>query len=310
MSIAKPQSLNLIDTISTGYRVLNRRLWVLLIPIALDLYLWWGARLSLAPFLDNLRAVLGRAAMLFTTDAREQAQWVASIQHADMRSMLAWLNFVPVLLPELLTQTEASTAVWYVRGLLGVVVAVLVVNLLALLCSSLFLNLIAGALRNDQFRLKALGWAVLVAAGAIAGYVLVLLGISTLLGLPFLVLSVVLVATLPALAPLIGLGWYVVLFWVYIYTGFAVEAIMLSRVGPLQAIYNSVNLVRRNLMSTLGLLLISFIVVAGLNVIWRSMATSTWGLTLAIVASAYVSSGLVAARLVFYRERMARWQEA
>ncbi len=310
MSIAKPQSLNLIDTISTGYRVLNRRLWVLLIPIVLDLYLWWGARLSLAPFLDNLRAVLGRAAMLFTTDAREQAQWVASIQHADMRSMLAWLNFVPVLLPELLTQTEASTAVWYVRGLLGVVVAVLVVNLLALLCSSLFLSLLAGALRNDQFRLKALVWAVLVAAGAIAGYVLVLLGISTLLGLPFLVLSVVLVATLPALAPLIGLGWYVVLFWVYIYTGFAVEAIMLSRVGPLQAIYNSVNLVRRNLMSTLGLLLISFIVVAGLNVIWRSMATSTWGLTLAIVASAYVSSGLVAARLVFYRERMARWQEA
>lgn len=306
LTVAKPQSLSLIDTVSAGYQALNRRLWVLLVPVALDLYLWLGARLSFAPLLDDWRTLLGRSAALLTSDRRQQEQLVLALLNADMRSALALLNFVPLALPALGQAGDGPALV--VSGLGGAAAAALLVNLLALLVSSLFLTLLAGGARNETFQLQASLRRVPHVARDIGRYLLALLGIGMLLGAPLLALSAVLATLLPGSALLLALLWYVALFWVYVYTGFAVEAILMSGVGPLRAISNSVNIVRRNLLATLGLLLLSFVVVSGLGVVWRTLATSVPGVLLAIGASAYVSSGLAAARLVFYSERLARWR--
>jgi hypothetical protein len=77
----------------------------------------------------------------------------------------------------------------------------------------------------------------------------------------------------------------------------------MSRAGPLRAIYHSVHVVRRDLAGTLGLLVLSFVIASGLGVIWQRIAATPPGLALAILGSAYVGSGLSAARLVFFRER-------
>jgi len=43
-------------------------------------------------------------------------------------------------------------------------------------------------------------------------------------------------------------------------------------------------------------------------VIWYRLVGSTVGLIVAMVGSAYIGSGLLAARMVFFRERLRRWQ--
>lgn len=307
MTVAKPQSLSLIDTFSAGYRVINRRLWVILIPVILNLYLWLGIRLSFAPFLSNLRDAMQRAVALLASNPREQEQLVLAIQNADMRSRLALFNFVPILHPEVLLANHIAQSSLYVYDLSGVLLAVLIINLLALALSSLFLTLLAGAARREAPHLRTVLWRCITVARDICGYWLILLGVGLLLGLPFLALSIILVMALPNAVVMIGLAWYIVLFWVYVYTGFAVEAILMSRVGPLRAIYNSVNIVRRNLLPTMTLLLLSFVIVAGLNIVWLNLARTNWGLLLASVASAYIGSGLAATRLIFYNERLALW---
>lgn len=308
MTIAKPQTPTLIDTISAGYAALNRRLWVLIIPVALDLYLWLGARLSLGPFLDNLRGSLVAFAGLLSPEPQYREQVVHNIQHADMRALLALLNFVPVLPSRvLLNDRLAGTTVVAVSAVSEVVVLVLVINLFALVISSVFLTGLANGVRNERRALANWVRRVPQVAWHICGYLLVVLGVGFMLGLPFLVLSAIVVGALPAAALPVLFAWLVVWFWVYIYTGFAVEAIVVGDAGPLRAIYNSVNIVRRNLLSTLGLILISLVIVAGLEVVWQILAGTLWGVLLAIVSSAYVGSGLAAARLVFYRERLFRW---
>jgi hypothetical protein len=80
--------------------------------------------------------------------------------------------------------------------------------------------------------------------------------------------------------------------------------------GPLRAIYTSFNVVRRNFWGTLGFLVISLVISLGSGVIWHRLVGTTIGLVVAIVGSAYIGSGLLAARMAFFRERLRRWQSA
>lgn len=48
--------LGLIDTLSSGFRVVQRRPWLILLPLLLDLWLWLGPRWSIQPLVDSLLA--------------------------------------------------------------------------------------------------------------------------------------------------------------------------------------------------------------------------------------------------------------
>jgi len=66
----------------------------------------------------------------------------------------------------------------------------------------------------------------------------------------------------------------IALFWVWVYTSFGIEAMLISDVGPLRAIYNSVHIVRHNPLSVPVLLLLSMVIESGLAVVWRARATN------------------------------------
>ncbi len=301
MSIAKPRNASLVDTISAGYRALHRRPGAIAIPAAVSAYLWLGPPLGLGPLADGLRDRLGALGGMLGSE--RDALLIESVLLSDVRLALAWLNFMPVLGPP---RGGASGAV----GLAGpwqLAAAALLINLLALLLSSYFLTLLGEAVSGERRPPLWSARRALAVAGDIVRYLLALAAVGLVLALPFLAISAIVIATLPGATLAILLGWYIALFWAYVYTGFAPEAILISRSGPLRAIYHSVALVRRDLTGTLGLLLLSFVIASGLGVIWQRLATSPPGLALAILGSAYIGSGLSAARLEFYRERMARW---
>ena len=97
MTIAKPQTHTLIDIISAGYVALNRRLWVLLIPIAFNLYMAYGAQVSLAPLLHELRANLSELPAEEQSSSDLLLRMVDLLERADMRQPLLMVNYVPLL---------------------------------------------------------------------------------------------------------------------------------------------------------------------------------------------------------------------
>jgi len=213
---------------------------------------------------------------------------------------------VPVLAPASAALSKRAAIV--VGGPLELLGAFALINALALLWSSLFLAVLGGAVCGEPFAALPALRRALGAARTISLALLAVLGVGLLLGLPFVVISAIIVATIPAAAVPVALSWYIACFWVYVYVGFAPEAILISRSGPLRAVYHSVNIVRRNLTGTVGLLVLSFLIASGLGVIWRQLASSPPGVAAAILGSAYVGSGLSAARLEFYRARAAHWR--
>lgn len=310
MSIAKPRNASLIDTIGAGYRALHRRLWVISIPAALSAYLWLGTPVAIAPITGELRTRLHDLGSLIGGSAGEYERITQGILATDMRLAMAWLNFVPVMSSSPTSGGAAPEGAISLQSPLELSVAVVLINVLALLLSSYFLTALAEAVSGEARGPLANLNRSLQVAGAIIGYLLALATVGFVLALPFLAISAIVIVALPGTALFILLAWYVALFWAYIYTGFAPEAIVISKAGPLRAIYNSVHIVRRDLTGTLGLLLLSFVILSGLGVIWRQIAATPPGLALAILSSAYVGSGLSAARLEYYREHLAHWAMA
>ncbi len=305
LTIAQGQPRSIIETISASYALLTRRLWVLLIPVVLDLCLWLGPQLSLARFLSMFRNVLSAFALVSSFEVQQREQFVVQLQNTDMRSVLTWLNFVPVLVPDLLGAGSATTVnVLHVSNPLTVLFTIIVLNLVALVISSIFLNLLAAGVCNAPFTwrgyIRDVGRAIL----GIGGYALCILGVGALFTLPLLFVMMGLAQVAPALVPLTVAAGFILWFWLYFYTGFAVEAVLLKRIDPLHAIVYSISVVRRYFLSTLGFVVVGVVIMAGMGVVWRSIADSWPGLLLALLGNAYLGSGLLVARLLFFRDRL------
>ena len=75
--------LGVIDTLTAGYETINRRLWLLLFPIALDLLFWLGPKLSVVRLAGYLPPELLRS--------------IGSEETAAVTEALARLNLVFLL---------------------------------------------------------------------------------------------------------------------------------------------------------------------------------------------------------------------
>jgi hypothetical protein len=332
LTIKKPQTTSLIDTFSEGYAAVNRRPWLVLLPLLLNVYIWFGTQLSFAPLLTDMAALVRLSAGPAEQGAMA-AQWAEQMRvfgALDMRQTIARLSFIPTLTMYTISSTDAdgtSTGLPLVRevppplaperdtikvyDLGGALLAFLLLNILALPLSAIFLTQLAAAVRGDRAGLPASAQRAWRAMVALLGKVGVLLGVGLTLGLPFIfLLGMLMFFSQPLGLFMVGVV-VIVLFWISIYLGFANEAIVVSGIGPLRALHASFNIVRRNFWGTLGFLVLSGLISIGSGVIWLNLVQgSIVGLIIAIAGSAYLGSGLLAARMAFYRERLRRWQSA
>ena len=104
------------------------------------------------------------------------------------------------------------------------------------------------------------------------------------------------------------LGW-ILMFWLLLYLYFFPEAITMSEAKPLEALMSSFAVVRANFLSAAGLIILVNVIGLGLGLIWQQLMGSTVGTVVAILLNAYIGTSLTLACFIFYRDRLARWQE-
>lgn len=305
MTVNMPQNASLIDTIGDGYRAINRRPLLLLLPLALNLAFWFSAPVTLTPLLQEMQTALATdAAATQAADQQQIGQMFDAIGQTSILPQLSLLSTIPLLTPRPVA-AAASVGIGSF-GLLAVVFVL--INVLILALSAPFLTWLAEAVRGDRATFPVWMRRVAKALGGLAGYLGLLAAGGLVLAIPFLVLASVFLVLAPPLGALLVVVLSIAWFWVGVYVGFAPEAIAISGIGPVRAVQASFQIVRRNFWGTIGLLGLSVIVSSGTGIIWRGMSGSTVGLIIAIIGSTYIGSGLLAARMAFYRERLRRWQ--
>jgi hypothetical protein len=317
------QPTGVIETLSAGYTAVNRQLWVLLLPILLDVFLWLGPHVSYSPLVGpavtqasewTRQVALGpgprrqaRAAdPEFATGVEESRQFL--IARADEINGLSALAWGPIALPSLgvLTGPSSTEDLAFVTGW-GDGIALLVACIgVSLLLGGWFYGGLAAASTGARGGPVAAGRIVPRAVLDVLGLVGVLLLIALLLGLPVLLLIsfTAFISQTVALLGSVLVG--AALLWASVHLFFAIDAIFVSGAGPVAAIQRSVGLVRRNLWSSVALIVLTWLILAGMSRVWDILASNLqppYGVALGILGNAYIASGLIAAGMVFYTQR-------
>lgn len=313
--------MGLIDTLSAGFDRTAKRLWLILIPVLLDLGVWLGPRLSLNRLSQKAIALLPDVSELGTQYVQAVELSRAWLQEAgETVNLLTLLSMRVLGLPGLTGSLvppappftlAPSVELSSTTAAAGLVAAFL---LLGLLIGCAALSLIAADARDGQvspryslhvawrswLRLSALlaiavalVFGLLIGIGVITG----LIGMVSL-GLASFVLNVV--------------AWTVLTLSVYgaVLFFFASRAMLLDDRGVIRSLWSAFNVLHRNLISAVGFLLIVNVLHTGLLYIWRLLAASSIGMAAGIVGNAYVNTGLVMASFIFYRDRFTAWQQS
>lgn len=310
--------LGVIDSLSAGYRLLGRRIEIVLIPILLDLLLWLAPQFSVGPLFAQLAAFYSSAAAtpelssdlgLMADQVAEQLQLLG--EQINLLTLLvnSTLLHVPGLLATLGpvgAPLVAQVASWWQAivlfcgfGSIGLLIGVIYLNLLAVHLPIGGATKAAGLGEFVQTVLRhwftmMLFVVVVVVLGLSAGVPL-----SIGIGLLSLISPAVTVLSIPVM------GGLMLLFFFYLY--FVTAALIVDNLPIHRAIYQSFRLVRDNFWATLGFVILTNLISLGITLLLGRLVTvQPIGLLVAILINAYVGTGLAMALLVFYRTRILR----
>lgn len=287
-----------IDTLTAGYETINRRPWILLIPICLDLLFWLGPKLSIV-----------RAAGIVPYSALH-LDGVPGLADLLSRFNLSFLLalYVPTVLGRISILPAAADAVGLAsRPVYHVTPAHLTVLgalllLLGLLVAAFYLGAIGQLVRRDGGgTLLALGlrsWWRIVVLHAVAALALVVVlapwGLVELLGQ----------AGNGEVVSFVRLLWQIGIIWLSFSFFFALDALVITNLSPVRAALSSVSVIRSSFWPAVLLIALVLVIGTGMPIVWRALSTQPLGLLASIAGNAYIGSGLVAAGMLFYRDRL------
>lgn len=305
--------MGLIDTFTAGFQTINKRLWILLIPILLDVFLWAGPRLSAEVLFDatvdqsvilleqslaanpQLAAQLGDQAALDEALEVVRADWPTALginnlavfvtgpvipgltgPAARMIQSPVPLAVAAMPVPSFIKMSGLST------GPVVVVDSPLVVGgswfLLALLSIPLagtWLALVARAVvPGPDGRPIPSTLDVLRGMVGVAIWYGVAGAFLGLVILPGFVLASLLSAVVPAIGLLIVALVLAVPLWFRIYAWFWDAAFLTTRRNPWQALLLAIAVLRLNLWRALALIVISTFILFGITAALERLAES------------------------------------
>ena len=294
------QTPGVIETVGNAFVLLNKRPYMLIPPVVLDLFLWLGVRLSLQPLTDTIIRWIGKSPSIDS----------ATIDHIrNAGTSFNLFDLLAISMPTFVTRVGADAIAgasnrtigsmeWWLLLPLGFLLFVVGIAI-----GVFYLTLLGFMVRDERVAVGSLAATSTKNILRTYAYFLLLLGVALLILFPLLMLSAVLLVFGISILPLLTLFLAFAAIWAYVLLYFAQDAIVVSKAGPARAIYLSYNVVRANFWPCVGLIVVSMIIQIGTPLALVAFTRSPWGVPLAFIAHAYILTGLAVAAMLFYRDR-------
>ncbi len=292
--------MKIIDTLSEGFGAANRRLWIIAIPILFDLFLWLGPKATIGPDL----------AQLVQTDLPSQyssygALFQQTVAGFNVFSMAA--IYVPSLVVRVdttpLLNFTAKLAVNSPFAFLGLALATVLVGLWL---GCLYLGFVAQVVRDGTTNVRVMASAVWRYWSRLVAFLVLVIAALAVGAIPVGIVFAILSSISAAAGDFMAFLVQIALIWALVYLFFAVEALLLSDVGPVQAIRLSFAVIAGNFWAAVTLIGLTFLITFGLPLAWQVIAPYPAGMFAGIVGNAYIGTGVAAAGFLFYKERLER----
>lgn len=292
-----------LATLAAGFDLTAKHLWLILLPIFLDIFLWIGPRLSLGSVIERMIAMWPQDPAL----AGMEEQLLALAPQTNLFTSLS----VPFLgTPALMSgvapaETPLTPPVFELYSVGWWPVLFVGFSLLGLGLTAVYLTSIAAAVREEA------GWSslpigrraltvwrrLLLAAFAFLAAMLILMIPIFLVAMLAALLSPLLSSLILLLGPFIGV-------WVLLTCFFAPQGLTLYGRSVREAIGISLYLLRYHARTGLGLILAVLLGKGLLQQVLRWTDDGSWLTLGTITGHAFVSTALIAATFLFYRDRV------
>jgi len=310
-----PPPISVIESLTSGFETVVNRLYLILIPLALDILIWVGPRISYQQALG----ALGTPEFATRLGATFQQMLFPMSPEQYFHPMLS-AQYLPVLgIPSVLNSRDASQLpfafappVFNVSSYSGMLLLFIGSFQVGLIVLILYFGLIAQAVNdgpNDLGRLVRRSSWIILQLLAVEGVLALPVFLCVMLSAPEMFMAQVTAAN----ETLLGLITRIVLgsLWLTIIAlfSFTIHSMLLNNRNVLGSMWDSMRVVQWNMPATLGMLILAGVIFLGMQAVWRMADTSSWITLAAIGGNAFISTGLATATFVFFKDRYRYWSE-
>jgi hypothetical protein len=294
-----------------GVEAVNSFPILVLIPILLDCFLWFGPRFSMAPWFLAHKEYLQNNNLTSTTAAGvvEMNQFFQQFNLAS--SLSAWGLFPPSLMASTgpIINPIGNPVIIPLTSTVHVLEVLFAFFLLSLPLGAVYWAMVGLAVAPESRTWRGFlgSWGRLLAFLLFSAIVLTVAVLF--IGLPVFFVASLLTLISAAISPLI-LGVYLIaswaILWILLFLAFSPHDAVLFPSKPLQALLRSIECVRVQYPSAMIPLMLWGGLLWMTHFVWALPPTNDWLGLVGIAGSAYTSSMIVASSLLYYKDRR-RW---
>lgn len=318
-----------LDTIADAFSFIIERPRLMIVPLLVDIVIWLVLNVSVAPLADNIARFIetsGAADSDIAADGLRQLG--GSIQASDSLSAFLPSVFSGIPLDTgvniLVTLLSPNMGFGIDRALIydaweqglfgdwtpGSAGLIALIGFVCLIGGTLLLALyrvpLARAIRGDTNGglLPEIGKAWIHFIGYLA--LMAFAGILALI--PLFVASLVFLILGFNLIFVITMILFVFGGMASVYTLFMVDAMLLHRIGPIQAFSMSTQISRSYFGQVVRFAITSLLILLGALQLWSRMVESVPGLAIALIVNAFLGTAMTFASMLFYSDRFRQMQ--
>jgi hypothetical protein len=315
MNVQKLETLppppGVIGSLRAGFDAVSSHIKLILFPLALDVWLWLGPRLSVDGLLSpRLKFLFEQASRgLVSPDdmqriAGAQASFMEVLERFNLLSLLGKLVTFPIGISSLLAgimpvaTPYGEQRVVQISSLPGLVGLVLLFILIGWVGGGLYFRWVAATTLGGEEAGISSVWVIIQTF---------LLSVIWFIGLMIAMVPVFLVLTLLALiSPALANGAVFVMlmlsFWLIVPLFFTPHGIFVRRQNAFSSVLSSLRMARFTLPTSGMFVLSAFLLYRGLNYLWSVPPNNSWMLLIGIAGHAFITTALLAASFVYYRD--------
>jgi hypothetical protein len=307
-----PPPPGVIASLRAGFDVVSSHVWLILLPVIFDSLLWLGPRSSAGKVYSSLFSSLLELLQNYDFTAQETEALNTSIEMVSRFNWLSLIRTLPIGIPSLEAFTIPASpslqtplgaqqvlyldSFWILLGWTGLL------TLAGWIGGSLYFRWVAVTVLGEADAgigsLRAIFQTVILSVMWMICLLVVLTPVALIVGLAGLVSATLANGLL--LVILLLSYWLVVPFF------FMPHGIFARRQNALYSVYSSVQMSRFT-FPTSGLFVFTvFLLTRGLNILWSVPENDSWMRLVGISGHAFISTTLLAASFVYYRD-MGAW---
>jgi len=303
----------LMNAVTAGFNVTANHLYLLVLPVLIDVFLWLGPHVSVKKVMTPLMAEVNT--FFRQANSPEMAQRIQGVselweQIFDSFNLLGLIRTLPIGIPSLMSSSGAVDTpfgaariceVSNVPVMLSIWLTVIVVGFFA---GCVYLCLLSQATSEKKIKLSL---AIFLNKAAQAfvitvGFFILLIALT----FPALMLVSVIALINPVLGDFALMFAGFLLIWILFPLVFTPQAIFTGRTGLRLSIMTSIRLVRHFLPGAGLFVIIGLVFTQGMDVLWRVPPANSWLTLVGIIGHAFIYTAVFAASFIYFRSGL-RW---